>query len=197
MAIVGEAVLKNVRLSFPKLWKKEAATDDAKPKYGASFLMDPATPDGKRNVRACQQAIEAVMMEKFKRKVTLKPGREGMQDGDDVISDKTGEPYVGYEGMKVVTAKNDKKFPIVDRRKRPVSEEDDVIYAGCYVNVVLRFYGIDGKEKGGNGIFASLEALQFAGDGEAFGGGSVDVDDYFEDFEDDGGADAGYDDDLV
>lgn len=195
MAIVGEVVLKRARLSFPKIWKKEAATDDAEPKFGASFLMDPTTPEGKQNIRACKQAIEEVMLEKFKRKVTLKPGREGMRSGDDEISDKTGEPYVGYEGMMVVTAKNKNKFPIVDRRKRPVSEEDDVIYAGCYVNAVIRFYAIEGKEKGGNGIFASLEALQFAADGEAFGGSTVDVDDYFDDFGDD---DEGVeDDDLV
>lgn len=180
---VGEVVLKKVRLSFPKLWKKEAATKDGTPKYGASFLMDPGTPEGKANIKACRAAIEAVQEEKFKKVVKLKSGREGIQDGDDCISDTTGEPYVGYEGLVVVAAKNGNKFPIVDRSKRPVSEEDGTIYAGCFVNAVIRFYGVDDPEKGGKGVFASLEAVQFHSDGEAFGAGAIDVDDYFDDEE--------------
>lgn len=190
--VVGEVVLKKVRLSFPKLWKKEAATEDATPKYGASFLLDPNTPEGKANIRACREAIKAVQEDKFKKVVKLKPGREGLMDGEECISDNTGEPYSGYEGMMVVAAKNGNKFPIVDRARRPLDEEDGVIYAGCYVNAVIRFYGVDDPKRGGKGVFASLEAIQFHSDGEAFGAGAIDVDEYFDEFEDD---EESYDDD--
>lgn len=184
---LGEVVLKDVRLSFPHIWKKQAATEDATPKFSAAFLMDPSTPAGKKNVKSCEKAIADVMKEKWKKEVRLKPGREGMQDGDEQISDNTGEVYDGYEGMMVVSAKNGNRIPIVDADKTTLAEEDGKPYAGCYVNAVIRFFAVDDAKKGGKGIFASLEAIQFKRDGEAFGAAPVDVDDYFDEegFDDD------------
>ena len=54
------AVLKNVRLSFPKLFKAEKSTDTSAPKFSAAFLIDPETAEGKANVKAINAAIEHV-----------------------------------------------------------------------------------------------------------------------------------------
>ena len=197
---IGEVFLKNVRMSFPKLFKKEAATAEGTPKFGGAFLIDPGTSDGKMNIKKCKAALKEVMVDKWKKEVTLKQGRcMAFMDGDGCISDSTGEVYGGYEGMMVVNAKNGKRFPVIDRDKTPLTEEDDKIYGGCYVNAVVRFYAVDDKEKGGKGIFASLEAVQFKADGEAFGAAPIDVDSYFEDesFEDDGEEEEDDDEGLV
>lgn len=199
---IGEVVLKNVRCSFPKYWKPEASVADGKKKYSGSFLIDPTTPDGKRNIKACEAAIHSVVeaspVWKGKMPKIRDPKRMAFIEGDECISESTGEPYNGYEGMMVVKASNDRRFPIVDKDKTPLTEEDGKPYAGCFVNAVVRFFGVSGSDKGGAGIFASIEAVQFFRDGEAFGAEPVDVDDYFDDLGDDGGFDNdGGDDDLL
>lgn len=186
---LGEVILKNVRCSFPKYWTPEAATADGKKKYGGSFLIDPNTADGKRNIKACNAAIQDVADENrvWKGKIPKirDPKRMAFIEGDECVSATTGEPYNGYEGMWVVKASNAKRFPVVDADKTPLTEEDGKPYAGCFVNAVVRFYAVTDKEKGGHGLFASLEAVQFKKDGEAFGAEPVDPDDYFdEEFDD-------------
>lgn len=199
---IGEVVLKNVRCSFPKYWKAESSVADGKKKYSGSFLIDPSTPDGKRNIKACEAAIEAVVeaspVWKGKTPKIRDPKRMAFIEGDECTAESTGEPYNGYEGMMVVKASNERRFPVVDKDKTPLTEEDGKPYAGCYVNAVVRFFGVSGADKGGAGIFASLEAVQFSRDGEAFGAEPVDVDDYFDSIDgDDDGFDGGDDDDLL
>lgn len=196
----SQVVLKNARLSFPRLFKAEASVEGSDPKHSAAFLLDPTTDIGKQNYRACVQAIKHVAKEEwgdeeFYKKI--KADRLAIANGDDQTNQETGEVYPGYEGMKVVKAGNKKRPQVVDRRRAPVTEEDNLFYGGCRVHAVIRFYAIKGKDKGGNGIFASLEAVQFYQDDEAFGAGPIDVNDVFDDlgddFGDEGGSPAGGD----
>lgn len=178
----GQVKLRNVRLSFSSLFKPTASIANGPEKFRASFLIDPNTVDGKNNLKALAEARKAVEAEKFGKPMEYKdPKRCCIANGDDKISDKTGEPYDGYEGMKVVSATNGKKFPIVDADRTPLSAEDGKPYNGCYVNAVITLYGVKDKDKGGNGLFAGIDAIQFLRDGEPFGGGGVSADDVFED----------------
>ena len=43
--------LKNVRLSFPKLFKPESMEEGGKLNYSASFLIDPETKVGAENIK--------------------------------------------------------------------------------------------------------------------------------------------------
>ncbi len=58
----------------------------------------------------------------------------------------------------------------VEALQRPQS----VIYSGCYVNIQLAFWVQDNNY--GKRVNADLLAVQFAGDGEAFGGGASGAD---------------------
>jgi hypothetical protein len=174
--------LRNVRLSFADLFTKTASIANGPLKYRASFLIDPNTPDGKANMKALAAARKHVEMEKFGKPMEYKdPKRCCIKDGNDQCSEKTGEPYEGYADMMVISGTNDKNFPIVDADKTPLKAEDGKPYNGCYVNAVLRLYGVKDKDKGGNGLFAGISAIQFLRHGDTFGAGAVNADEVFDD----------------
>jgi hypothetical protein len=180
-----EVLLKNVRLSFEHIFTPTSSVDGGALKYRASALMDPETADGKKNIKACEKAIAAAEMEEFKKTgITYKDDRCAFKKGEDCISGTTGEPYDGYEGMMVVSAANARRVPVVDRDRSPLTAEDGRPYSGCIVNMLVRWYCVSGKDKGGNGCFSSLEAVQFVKDGEAFGAAPVDANSVFDDLSD-------------
>lgn len=182
----NEVMLKDVRLSFPHLFKPSASVEGGQLKFRATALIDPTTPQGKANIKAVEAAIEFTKKDVWgdkADKVRFKEGRLCFTSGEENLN-ADGDVYQGYEGMMAVSAANSKRPPIVDRDKSTLVEEDGKPYAGCYVNMLVRFYGIKDQDKGGNGLFATLEAVQFKRDGEAFGSAPVDPDDVF-DMEDD------------
>jgi len=183
-APVGEVYLREARLSFPHLAEKHKATEDADPKYSASFLIDPSTKEGKRTIRACEEAISEAKQKAFGKEVRLKPERLHFMDGDECVSASTGEVIPGYEGMMVAKASNKGAVPLYGRDKRLV-EGDDInsfFYGGAYVQAFVRFYG---TRKGGSpGVFASLEGVRFLAHGERFGAAPISAD-KFEDLPED------------
>jgi len=192
-----EVVLKNVRLSFPHLFEPSQSTDDSDPKFRAAFLIDPNTEEGKANFRRMLTAVKAACEAEWgdpERYKTIKADRVCFGKGETQVSQETGQPYDGYPGMLFAKASSPmKRRPqVVGRRLNPVTEADGIIYGGCYVNAMLRVYTITDKKRGGNGVFATLEAVQFFRDGQPFGAGPVDVnsvfDDLGDDFADDGAA---------
>ena len=62
-----------------------------------------------------------------------------------------------------------------------LEESDDVVYGGCFVNVLIRPWKQDNKH--GKKINANLRAVQFEKDGEAFGMKPVNAEDEFEPLE--------------
>lgn len=192
---LGEVRLTDVRLSFPKLFVPQASVKDGPKKYGAAFLIDPSDAEGKKNIKAIKAAIAAVEQDKWgKTGLKYKEGRMAFKPGEECINSKTDEPWDGYEGMMVVEAKNGQRPALFTRRKEEVEKDDGLFYAGCYVDAIVRFYPVDDPDKGGKGIFASLEGVRFRSDGESFGRGGASADD-FDDLEDDEDDDSGMDDD--
>lgn len=215
MSTPDVVVLQNVRLGFPKLFRAERPTPDSKnAKYGANFIIDPTTKTGKANVEKVKEAQRYAAKGKFGDKwetiiKNLEKNRRAFRDGSSMTNDE-GEVYNGFEGMRVVVAGRNEsqgRPSNLDRHKNPVTEEDGILYAGCYVDAVVSFYAVTGKERGGNGVFASLEVVRFRGDGEAFGGGisSDAATDLLDDLDDDddglddsaSGGDMEEDDDMV
>jgi hypothetical protein len=190
------AVLKNVRLSFPKLFKAEKSTDTSAPKFSAAFLIDPDTAEGKANIKAINAAIEHAKTKTWADKAekiyaNIDWDRKPLRDGNKATNAE-GDIYAGYEDMMFVQASSaEKRRPqTLKRDKSPTVEEDNILYGGCYVDAVVSVYPITDKDKGGNGVFASIEVVRFRRDGEPFGAGAVDADDYLDDLEEE-------DDDLV
>lgn len=193
---LGEVYLRDVRLSFPHLFKKVSSVKGSKPRFKSNFLIDPETKEGRANIKRIEKEKLAVEKDFFGKTPRYKDDRCAFLPGEDCISEKTGEPYVGYEGMMVVKAASDNRPTLLDRSKNAVAEEDGVFYGGCRVDGIVRFYGIKDSDKGGVGLFASLEGVMFRKDDEAFGAEPVGADAFDDlDDEDEDDDDNGFDDD--
>lgn len=167
--------LPNVRLSYPNLFVATSMEEGKKPTFSASFLLDKKTHAGL--IAEIEKLTARVALDEFKKKVPLK--RVPLRDGNE----KDGKDGYGDEVM-FINAKNEKRPPVVDRDLTPLTAEDAKPYAGCYCNATIRLFAYSHKT-GGNGVSASLRAVQFLRDGESFGAAPVKVEDEFEAVADD------------
>lgn len=177
MAITSKRItLKNVRLSFPSLFKKAefkgGGEQQGTPKFEATFLIPKDTTEGKALEAELRKVIEALVKESEKK---IPQAKWALQDGDD-------KDYDGYENHWSVKAGSIRRPTVIDRDKTPLVEDDDKIYAGCYVNAIIDFWVQDNEY--GKRVNANLYGVQFVRDGEAFGMGAVDVTDDFDEVDD-------------
>jgi hypothetical protein len=157
-------VLKNVRLSFPQIWTPKAFAQGQDPRFNANFLIDKETQGDL--IKKLEAAIADVAKEKWKDKVP-KGLKICMGDGEE-------KDYDGYDGSMYVSASTKVRPVIVDQKKNPLAEEDGKPYAGCYVNAAISLWSQDNQW--GRRVNATLDAIQFVKDGEAFGGKKVTAD---------------------
>lgn len=166
--------LPAVRLSFPHLFTPQKGDDaDSKAKYGATFILDKKIHAA--TIKEVQAAIATVTKsDKLKGR---KPTKVCLRDGAEK------DHLDGYgDGVMFLSARNQKRCPVVDRNLTPLVEEDGKPYAGCYVNATIEIYPYT-HPKSGPGITASLRAVQFLKDGEPFGEKPADVASEFENLE--------------
>lgn len=165
-------MLKNVRLSFPSLYKTEIYQGNDTKKYSGTFVF---SKDNVENYNKIDAEIKACL--KANEKKVLPPGNICLKDGD-----QSGKEYL--EGLYSIKASNKLLPTYIDKKRLPVTEDDDIFYAGCYVNVQLTLWYQDNGF--GQKINANLLGVQFVAHGEPFGGGGeVSVADDFEEYEDD------------
>ena len=186
--------LKNVRLVFTDSLKEARATvENGEPKHTCTVLLEADKPETEANKKKLMAALEAASEREWKKKDAWKaiaeddPKRVAFRKGER-FKNKEGEVYAGFAGnhaLAVSGPMGGKKCPkILNRNKHAVAVDDilDVVYPGTYADVVVSLYGTN---KGGKGVFASVEAIRSRQEGERVGGG-VDVDaDDFDDLEDD------------
>lgn len=195
--------INNVRLSYPTLRTKKAAVAGGKEKFSASFLMDPKTPEGQRAIKACQAAVAAAEAEHygadkvgFITKVVEDPKRIALKKGER-CKNKDGEVYSGYAGMVALTTSADRRPMLVTKDKQDFLEThelDDIeetFFGGLYVDAEVSFYCISDTDKGGNGLFCTVEAIRTRDYGQAFGGGQRTDIGGFDDLDEDDGIGAG------
>ncbi len=182
--------LENVRLAFPQLWEPKARSDD-KPNdkvFSGAFIFPDANPmvlvtphEGPKYKAKLQDIIVKVAQEKWGAKATdvLKAAKLNnkicLKNGDSKAE------YEGYAGNYYINA-NNKTRPTLVRtvggQNVTCTQEDGVIYAGCYGHVSLDIWAQDNKY--GKGINASLRGFQFVKDGDAFSGGGAASEDEFD-----------------
>lgn len=170
--------LPNVRLSFPSVFQK-ASFNGNETKYEATFLLNK-----KEHAEVIQQIKDAIA-EKVKNDLKgakLAPDKICLRDGD--LAD-----YEGYDGHMSLKASNSKRPTVVAKDKSPLTEDDNVIYGGCYVNAIVELWAQDNNY--GKRINANLLGIQFHKDGEPFGGGGVSI--KADDFDDFGDSDDDFD----
>lgn len=168
--------LNNVRLSYVNVFEAKAMQEGQDPKYSAQLIISKSHPQ----MKELKKLIYEVAKEKFPKMVTGKdyPARlkNPLRDGDDERPDEEA-----YENCFFLNANNKKRPTVIDRDRSPLTDDDNVIYSGCYANVIIDLFGYD--TAGNKGVAASLGGVQFKRDGEPLGGRGVMADDFDEEEE--------------
>lgn len=170
----GKIKLKNVRLSFPSLFRK-AQFQGEETKYEATFMLD--KEEHADEIAEIKAQVKDAIKEHLKG-AKVPADKICLKDGDESGRDE-------YEGHYTIKCSNNKRPKVIDRDKSPLAEDDGRPYSGCYVNAVLDLWAQNNSY--GKRINANLLGVQFFKDGEPFESGSVANDDDFDevDVEDD------------
>ena len=157
--------MQAVRLSFPSLFNTAKFGGEDTGKYEATFVLDKV--EHAEVIAGIKAQIERLMKEELKSKVPS--DKLCLKDGDEM-----GRPE--FEGKYTIKASTKKRPLVINRDKSPITESDNVIYAGCYVNAIVSLWAQNNSW--GRRINAQLDGVQFCRDGEAFGDGAVSVNEF-------------------
>ena len=166
----GIIKILNVRASYPHLDKPYAGDDGGEPKFSIVGLADKGTHQSVKE--ACVEVIED--LKKANKNAKVSKDKLFIKNGDD--SDKEE-----YEGMWTISARETKRPKVRDGNGDllEVDEIADVIYPGCYVDIIIRPWFQDNAF--GRRCNANLLSVKFRADGEQFGEGRIDDDDLWDD----------------
>lgn len=174
--------IRDVFLSYPHLFepyrsRRPQLDENGKPKqgkYGAKFCFDKKNPENVKDARTIHAKVVEMAKKAFKQ--GLPADRYCIRDGALLTDD--------MHGYYVLSASEDMKPTAVDRRRKPVTDEDDLFYAGCKVNATVRLWVQDNSDYGKR-INANLVGVQFLEHGERWGGrAKPKVEDMFDDISD-------------
>ena len=174
--------LLDVRQSFMCYWTAEPFPDslDKTAYYSGTYLLTPNSllqyqdekgkPVGKK--LPAKDELETLCAkltnDKWAKKgpAILKAikmtGKIFFRDGD------TKPDYEGFPGTYFISARSKVRPNYFDQQKQELTEEQGLLYSGCFVNVNLEAYAYT---KGNNGLGARVRGVQLLRKGEAFGGG--------------------------
>jgi len=173
----GTILIKNVRGSYLHVFEKWGKEEDPKEKwrYSGKFLLDKKTH--RDEIKELQDYLTKKQTEWFKGKIGT--ANLFMRNGADSGKEEQEDAWV-------VSASESRRRPqVMNKDKSPITAEDDIVYSGCFVHVLIRPWKQENKH--GKKINANLIGVQFARDGERFGEESIDAGSHFDD-EDDGGS---------
>ena len=202
-------MLKRVRLSFSESLKdKKATVEDGDPKHSTNVLIESDQPGFDEKKQAIVAAMKAACekakkpAEYFKTIAEDAPKRVSYRKGER-FKNKDGVVYEGYAGNMAISASGPKRGQqrptLFSRNKRKlgapgqegcftVDDIPEIFYGGTYADVKVSFYYTD---KGGDGLFATIESIRSLETGERMSGGGITTTaDEFDDAEDDHGFDA-------
>jgi len=160
--------IPNARLAFPSLWRKASFNGAEGDKYEATLLIPKSD---KKTYNAIVSEIKRLQDEAG---IKIPKDKWCIRDGDEY-------DYDGYAGHWAIKASNRVRPTIIDRDKSPLTEDDGVIYGGCYVNAIIQLW-LQNNEYGKR-INANLLGVQFAKDGEPFSAGVTVSEDEFDEFD--------------
>jgi hypothetical protein len=187
-----EVILKSVRIAFCNVHSPKSSQSGLR--YGAAFPIVP----GSENHKAIRAALTKVATEKWDKKgptiLTALEKDRRVCFSESELTNKDGEVYDGFEGTYSFNAGQDSKKGkplVIGPKKDPatgqfeiLTEESGKPYSGCYVNVKVDIWAQDNPDPTiGRRINAQLKTVQFAKDGDAFGGGAPSNADGFEEVE--------------
>lgn len=164
-------MLRNVRLSFAHIFTPSKFDENQDAKYSATFIVPKDHPD----LSAVKKAMFEAGQESFPSDFSGGSWPRGftcsLKDADkdtNSMGEILAEKNPAYKGCYILEANSTRRPVALDRRKAAVTEDDDIIYSGCYVNASLAAAGYTyGKVK--KGVKCYLNGVQFVKDGERFG----------------------------
>jgi len=192
------AKLKNVRGFYTQgMVEAKPTVEGGDPKFNCIFVLETDKPEFDSNKKAIVAALNAASEKQWKKPDVWKtiveddPKRCAYRKGER-FKNKEGQVYNGFAGhmaLSVAGPSGGKRRPVIlDRRKKKVTEPsqiEEVVYGGTYCDIIVSFYGTD---KGGKGVFASVEVIRSREEGDRIGGGyqyREDDADFFDDLGDD------------
>lgn len=170
-------MLRNVRLSYEHIFTPTKFQESQTAKYSATFIIPKDHPD----LPAVKRAVLNAGQEKFGSAFNAAHGWPrgftcSLKDADvevNGLGEVLAEKNPAYKGCYILEANSTRRPITVDRRKAAVTEEDGIIYSGCYVNASLAADGYT-YEKVKRGVKCYLNGVQFVKDGERFGADASD-----------------------
>lgn len=159
-------MISEARVSFPHLFRRPVIRGE-EGKCGATLMLDPKKHA--KTIHTVEKVITDLSKFKFKGR-KIPSDKRCLRDGGD-----KGRPE--YEGYRVLSASSKGKPLVIGKDGSTVisDEEDNPIYAGCYVKAKVRLWAQDNQY--GKRINAELVAIQFLKNGEPLDGSYVSVDD--------------------
>lgn len=166
----GTILVKNVRGSYLHVFEKWGKDEDPKEKwrYSGKFLLDNETHADE--IGALKKHMLKLQQEWFKGKIGT--GNLFFRNGADSGKEE-------QENSWVISASESRRRPqVLGKKKEVVTADDDVVYSGCYVNVLIRPWKQENSF--GKKINSNLVGVQFVRDGERFGEAGVDASEHFD-----------------
>jgi len=187
-----KVIVRNVRLGFNDLFEPKSVMD-GDPKYSCTLICSDETEitvNGKKVAHgSMMQVIDKVLKDKlgkvpakFKNWVYCKA--DGSLGAREEYTNDDGEYHAGFDAdtFYMSCAKRADKAPngikVMDQNKEPITAASGRLFAGCYVNVILDVYAMEGKA--GVTVQASLEGVQLLRRGESLGITPIDADAEFD-----------------
>lgn len=190
------------RLSYCKANERTKSNETSRALYRSNLLIyKDGRMDGEKNLAVAREARMDAMKnfpkwkgyndDKLKKLLQgMDEDRRGILDGNK-YTDEEGEVREHYDGVWFLKLTSDRKPKLLDRSGAPLDEDEieDYIKSGHYAVAYYHYYCVTGQDKGGNGVFTTLDALQFFKKDETFSSGDIDddeIDDLGEDEDADG-----------
>lgn len=149
------------RLSYTHVFNRyNPDGDQADGKYMTNVLIP---KDEKETIEAINKAIA----EAKKQAIVSKWGGKEPKKLDMPLRDGDEKDDENYEGRLFVNAKSNTRPGIVDRKKVPIVDEEEV-YSGVWAIVSVTFFGYD--KNGNKGVACGLNNIMKFKDDEHFGG---------------------------
>ena len=166
------------RVSFPQVYQPSAMNEGEKQKYSITLVFPHKTMEGKQLELLKRMKAEAnkVAKEAFGAGI-------GERDKDGTIIKSPFRPTEDkpkyYDpGQIFVRFANKYKPTVVDGAKRPIPEDSDEFYSGCWAHVSYTCWAY--TYMGNKGVSFSLGNIQKTGDDEPFAGRRTTADDDFD-----------------
>lgn len=128
-------------ISYPNVFVPKQINGRGDPKFSGTLILDPAT-----DWDAAQACVQEAIAAKFPQGAPANL-RMPFQPADED----------GFPGQWKIHAYGDRQPQVVDQRVQPVMDQNQ-LFAGCKVNMYVRFYGYDAS--GNRGVGVGLNAVQ-------------------------------------